>query len=84
MSMAAALKAERALAAAREVVAIDILGACQAIDLRAPLAMPAPLARVVARVRERADARWSAPDIRAIIALIERGGLETACGVGVK
>jgi histidine ammonia-lyase len=36
MSMAAALKAERALELATHVVAIEILLACQAIDLLAP------------------------------------------------
>ena len=37
MSMAAALKAERAVALARHVVAIELLCAAQAIDLLAPL-----------------------------------------------
>ena len=37
MSMTAALKAERAVGRAREVIAIEILCACQAIDLLAPL-----------------------------------------------
>ena len=37
MSMAAALKAERALQLATRVIAIEILLACQAIDLLAPL-----------------------------------------------
>src|SRR5204863_434452 len=37
MSMTAALKAERAVACAREVTAIELLCACQAIDLLAPL-----------------------------------------------
>ena len=37
MSMGAALKAERALQLARHVLAIEMLCACQAIDLLAPL-----------------------------------------------
>ena len=37
MSMGAALKAERALQLARQVLAVEMLCACQAIDLRAPL-----------------------------------------------
>ena len=53
MSMTAALKAERAVARAREVIAIEILCACQAIDLLAPLATSPPLARVHQLVRSR-------------------------------
>ncbi len=51
MSMGAALKAERALELATRVVAVEILCACQAIDLLAPLTTSAPLQRVHARVR---------------------------------
>ena len=46
MSMDAALKAERALELARYVLAVELLCACQAIDLLAPLDTSAPLARV--------------------------------------
>src|SRR5207244_2388626 len=53
MSMAAALKAARAVAYAREVVAIEILCACQAIDMLAPLQTSPALAQVHARVRSR-------------------------------
>jgi histidine ammonia-lyase len=38
MSMGAALKAAHAVALARDVVGIELLCACQAIDLLAPLA----------------------------------------------
>src|SRR5260221_11955742 len=51
MSMSAALKADRAVRRAREAIAIEILCACQAIDLLAPLAPPPPLATVHALVR---------------------------------
>src|SRR6266850_6760057 len=51
MSMAAALKAERALQLATRVVAVEILLACQAIDLLAPLATSPALAPVHAHVR---------------------------------
>ena len=59
MSMGAALKAERALALATRVVAVEILCACQAIDLLAPLTTSSPrLQRVHARVAiDRAAAR---------------------------
>jgi histidine ammonia-lyase len=88
MSMTAALKAEQALIRAREVVAIEVLCACQAIDLLAPLRTSAPLARVHALVRSRVpvldDDRAPAPDIAAIIHLIASSEFENACGVVVK
>ena len=58
MSMAAGLKAARALELARAVIAVELLCACQALDLLAPLATSAPLARVHRpHPRARADAR---------------------------
>jgi histidine ammonia-lyase len=88
MSMAAALKAERALDLARRVLAVEVLCACQAIDLLKPLETSAPLARVHARVREEvpalADDRPPAPDIDAITKLITTGALEHACALNVK
>jgi histidine ammonia-lyase len=88
MSMAAALKAERAATRAREVVAIELLCACQAIDLLTPLATSPALARVHALVRSRvpvlAADRAPAPDIEAIVELIASGELEDACGELVK
>jgi histidine ammonia-lyase len=88
MSMAAALKAERAVARAREVVAVEILCACQAIDLLAPLTTSPSLARVHALVRSRVPTldrdRAPAPDIAAILELLETSALENACGGLVK
>jgi histidine ammonia-lyase len=88
MSMAAALKAERAVSRAREVVAIELLCACQAIDLLAPLETSAPLQQVHRAVRSRVpmlDAdRAPAPDIASIIELIASRGIEIACGMRVK
>ena len=88
MSMAAALKARRAVARAREVVAVELLCACQAIDLLAPLTTSPALARVHETVRARVPAlagdRAPAPDIAAIVELIARGELERACGGLVK
>ena len=88
MSMTAALKAERVVARAREVVAIEILCACQAIDLLAPLATSPALENVRAIVRSQVptlDAdRSPAPDIAAITELIETNALENACGALVK
>jgi len=51
MSMTAALKAARALERARDVIAVELLCACQAIDLLAPLTTSDPLAHVHRVVR---------------------------------
>jgi histidine ammonia-lyase len=87
MSMAAALKAERALALARQVVAIELLCACQALDLLAPLTTSAPLARVHETIRARVPPldrdRPPSPDIEAIDQLIGAGAIEHAAGVVV-
>ena len=88
MSMGAALKAERVLELATRVVAVEILCACQAIDLLAPLKTSAPLDRVHARVRSivprLAGDRPPAPDIEAITQMIADGSLEAACELEVK
>src|SRR6185295_16045630 len=88
MSMTAALKAERAVGRAREVVAIEILCACQAIDLLAPLTTSPPLKKVHDLVRSHVpmlvDDRPPAPDIVAIATLIATSALEGACGALVK
>jgi len=88
MSMAAALKAERALQLATLVTAIEILLACQAIDLLAPLTTSPALAPVLARVRSEVATltidRPPAPDIESISKLITSGSLERACATEVK
>jgi histidine ammonia-lyase len=88
MSMTAALKAATAVARAREVVAIEILCACQAIDLLEPLTTSDALRKVHALVRSRVatlDAdRATAPDIVAISDMIATNRLENACDAGVK
>jgi histidine ammonia-lyase len=88
MSMGAALKAERVLVLATHVIAIEILCACQGIDLLAPLVTSAPLRHVHARVRSivppLAGDRPPAPDIDAIAALIADGSLENSCSGEVK
>jgi histidine ammonia-lyase len=84
MSMGAALKADRIVALAIDIVAIEILAACQAIDLLAPLTTSPPLAAVHAAVRSVVPTldrdRPPAPDIDAIAALIRSGAIERACG----
>jgi histidine ammonia-lyase len=88
MSMGAALKASRALDLATRVIAIEILCACQAIDLLAPLTTAPPLARVHAKVRSIVPAltadRPPAPDIDAIAALVASGTLQASIGAEVK
>jgi histidine ammonia-lyase len=88
MSMSAALKSARAVARAREVVAIELLCACQAIDLLAPLETSPPLQRVHATVRSRVPTldqdRAPSPDILAITELITTNLLVNACASLVK
>ncbi len=88
MSMTAALKAERAVGRARDVIAIEILCACQAIDLLAPRTTSPALARVHALVRSQVptlvDDRAPSPDILAISQLIASRALENVCGNLVK
>ena len=88
MSMGAALKAERALQLARQVLAVEMLCACQAIDLRAPLTSTTALmgahGAVRAVVPTLQDDRAPSPDIDAIARLLSSGALEYATGVPVK
>ena len=88
MSMTAVLKAATSVTRAREVVAIEILCACQAIDLLAPLATSPALQHVHHLVRSRVpmldDDRAPAPDIVAITELIATNALEDACAGLVK
>ena len=87
MSMGAALKAERALQPATHVVAVEVLCACQALDLLTPLTTSVPLARVHAAVRARVptlvDDRSPAPDLDVIAAMIASGEFEYASGAVV-
>jgi histidine ammonia-lyase len=88
MSMAAACKAEQAVSIARQVIAIELLCAAQAIDLLAPLTTSAALARVHEIIRARvapleAD-RSPSGDIAAIDALIACGALDPPDGIVVK
>jgi histidine ammonia-lyase len=88
MSMGAALKAAQALELAIRVVAIEILCACQAIDLLAPLTTSPRLARIHARVRDIVPRltvdRPPAPDIDAIAQLIASGSLFASIAAEVK
>ena len=87
MSMAASLKAERALQLATHVLAVELLCACQAIDLVAPLVSSDALMQVHRAVREQVptlvDDRAPAPDLARVSAIIRSGALEYASGVVV-
>jgi histidine ammonia-lyase len=84
MSMAASLKAERAVQLAAHVIAVEVLCACQALDLLSPLTTSAPLARVHALVREHVptlvDDRPPAPDLDRIVQMIRSGTFDYASG----
>ncbi len=87
MSMHAALKAERAVGFVAHVLAVELVCACQALDLLAPLVTSVPLQAVHARVRAAvppltAD-RPPAPDLDAARRLIADGAVEYACGLVV-
>jgi histidine ammonia-lyase len=88
MSMGAALKAARALDLATRVIAVEILCACQAIDLLAPLTTSPALQQVHARVRAHVPRltgdRPPAPDIEAIAGIIDDRSFESSCGLEVK
>jgi histidine ammonia-lyase len=88
MSMGAALKADRVVWLAARVLAVELLCACQAIDLLAPLSTSGALARAHEVVRGVAPAlagdRPPAPDIEAIARMILSGRFDDACGAEVK
>ncbi len=87
MSMAAGLKAARAAEFARDVIACELLCACEAIDLLQPLVSSAPLMRVHDFIRSRVPIfehdRPLSPDLRTISNTIVSGELERACALKV-
>jgi histidine ammonia-lyase len=88
MSMTAALKAAQAVDLAGQVIAIELLAACQALDLLAPLTTSPPLAAVQREVRAivpTLDAdRPPALDIARVVSLIRDRAIERACGSQVR
>jgi histidine ammonia-lyase len=82
MGWTAGLKLRRVLANARRTVAIEVLCAAQAIDLRAPLRPGAAVAAVLERLRREVPAleedRFLAPDMAAVEALVTGGDLVAA------
>ena len=86
--MTAALKAQTSVSRAREVIAIEMLCACQAIDLLAPLRSSPALQRLHQLVRSSVPTldvdRAPASDIVAITELIATNAIEEACDGLVK
>ncbi|MEA5116435.1 MAG: histidine ammonia-lyase [Propionicimonas sp.] len=78
----AARKLRRAVDGLRRVLAIEILTAARAIDLRAPLTPAPATGAVVARLREVVEGpgpdRWLAPEIEATVTLLATGDLRQA------
>jgi histidine ammonia-lyase len=87
MSMAAGLKAARALELARQVVACELMCACQAIDLLAPLRSSPALMRVHDFIRARVPGvehdRSTSGDLAVISEMIASGDLDRACALNV-
>ncbi len=87
MGWAAGLKLRRAVDALQRVLAIEILTAARALDLRAPL-RPAPAtAAAVASLRERVAGpgpdRYLAPEIEAAVHAVADGSLLEAAGIAM-
>ena len=64
------------------ILGVEAITAAQGIDFRAPLATSAPLAAVVARLRQDVatlgDDRYMAPDLAAAARLVASGALTDA------
>ncbi|MHB1800805.1 MAG: aromatic amino acid lyase, partial [Actinomycetes bacterium] len=82
MGWSAARKLRRGVDGLGRVLAIELLTATRALDLRAPL-VPAPAtAAVLAALREHVAGpgpdRWLSPEIEAVVRLVEDGSLLAA------
>jgi histidine ammonia-lyase len=85
MGWSAARKLRRALDGLTRVLAIELLTAARALDLRAPLSPAAATGAVAARLRARGDGagepgpdRFLAPEIEAAVAYVASGGAVAA------
>ena len=86
MGWAAARKLRRSIDGLTRVLAIELLTAARALDLRAPLEPAAPTAAVRAAIRAAGvegpgPDRHLAPEIDAVVALVEDGALLAATGL---
>jgi histidine ammonia-lyase len=88
MGVTAARKAARVVANTRRILAVELLAACQALDLLLPLrsspALEAARARARADVPARSDDRMLSPEIETLAGLLENGAVvdaaEAVCG----
>ena len=82
---AALAKTRAALFRTRLPLGVEALCAAQGIEFRAPLTTSAPLARVLARLRQDiaalAEDRYMAPDLEAAAGLVRSAALTKAAGV---
>ena len=82
MGWSAARKLRRSIDGAQRVVAIELLTAARAMDMRAPIEPSAVSAAVVAKLRETVPApgtdRYLAPEIAAAVAAVQDGSLLSA------
>jgi len=87
MGPIAARKARQVVRHARQVLAIELLCACQALDLRAPLAPGKGVAAAHAAVRSAVpfmrEDRFLAPDLATVDRLLADGTLRAAVEAGV-
>jgi histidine ammonia-lyase len=88
MGWHAARKLRRAIDGLTRVLAIEILTAARALDLRAPLEPAAPTAAVRDAVRAAGVAgpgpdRHLAPEIETVVGLVEAGAVLTATGIAL-
>ena len=89
VSMAAhgAVRLGRMVANLERILGVELLCAAQGVEFRAPLATSAPLARVVAGLRESVETlrqdRYLAPDLERAAGLVRSGGLAATAGVAM-
>jgi len=88
MGWSSARKLRRSIDGAQRVVAIELLTAARAVDLRFPLTPSAVSAAVVATLRENVPApgtdRYLAPEISAAVAAVQDGSLLAAAEAAVR
>jgi len=89
MGWHAARKLRRALDGLARVLAIEIVSAARALDLRAPLEPAAPTAGVRDAVRAAGVAgpgpdRHLAPELQGVVDLVTTGALLTATGIDLR
>jgi len=79
MGATAALKAARAVANTRRILAVETIAACQALEFLKPLETSPPLRAAYARVRQTVPAydrdRFLSPEIEAVAAVVSTGTL---------